>query len=258
MDTVFFVLSKIFYFVFSPLIWCFVLLLMGFIVKRKSLKKFFYAFSLVLLYVFSNSFLVDEVMRLWEVRPIKENKLKDKYDFIIVLGGALGYYDKKYDQIGFNQSADRVMQAIKFIMKGKSEFLIYSGGSGTLSESFGKESIILKNYLIDIGMPNEKIIIESESRNTYENAKYSAKIIKSIKQNAKVLLITSAFHMRRALACFKKQNIVCDYYPADRKSGERKFLFDHLFIPNTEALLKWEMLMHEFAGYIVYYVMGYV
>lgn len=257
MDTLFFIISKILYFSVSPFIWGIALLLSGLIINNKVIKKRLLISSFLIFYLFSNSFIVDEVMRLWEVNPIKEENLKVKYDYIVVLGGALGYYDTKFNQIGFNYSADRVIQAIRFIKTDKANYLIYSGGDGTLSKSLGKESVILKNYLINMGIPEEKIIIESESRNTYENAKYTAQIIKS-KVDAKVLLITSAFHMRRAMACFKKQGINCDYFPADRKSGKRKFLIDHLFIPNTEALMNWEILMHEFVGYIVYYIIGYI
>ena len=63
--------------------------------------------------------------------------------------------------------------------------------------------------------------------------------------------------MRRSKGCFKKAGIIAETYSTDRYGGERKFDFDHLFIPNISALDGWSTLIHEVIGYITYKVMGY-
>jgi uncharacterized SAM-binding protein YcdF (DUF218 family) len=83
-----------------------------------------------------------------------------------------------------------------------------------------------------------------------ENASYIAKIIKNNQE--KSLLITSAIHMRRAKMCFSKNNIKVDEFTTDNTSSGILLTFDYLLIPNAVALKKWEFLIHEWIGFIVY------
>lgn len=256
MDTIFFVVSKILAFAFSPIVWLFALLILVLITKKPLRKKRILIFVITLYYIFSNAFIVDEVMRIWEVPPVKINQLNPPYDYIVILGGMMSYYDTQTHQIGVNSSIDRLLQGLKLYKKGYAQKILISGGDGSLLKSIGKEADIIKMYLNDIGLDSDSILIESESQNTYENAKHSTQILLNDSAQ-KILLVTSAFHMRRALACFKKQGIIADYYPAERYSGKRKYSFDHLFIPNLQAIEKWDKLIHEWVGYLMYKLMGY-
>ena len=78
-----------------------------------------------------------------------------------------------------------------------------------------KESLETKKYLISHGIPKKDIITEHKSRNTKENAKFSAEILKKKYPNGKFILITSAWHMKRALLCFKRNNITIDGFATD-------------------------------------------
>ncbi len=256
MDTVFFIASKILSFTLSPLIWFFALLIIAIIINKPNFKKRVLWATIIFFYLLSNSFLVDEAMRWWEVPPVKTEQLNAPYDYIVILGGMMSYYDTQTNQIGINTSIDRLLQGLKLYKKGYAKKMLISGGDGSLLKSIGKEAEIIKMYLNDIGLDNDHILIESESKNTYENAKYSAQLLKN-DSASKILLITSAYHMKRALACFKKQGIDADYYPAERYSGKRKYTFDHLFIPDLNAIEKWDRLIHEWIGYLIYIVMGY-
>jgi uncharacterized SAM-binding protein YcdF (DUF218 family) len=69
------------------------------------------------------------------------------------------------------------------------------------------------------------------------------------------LLITSAFHMRRAAGCFKNQGFEFDTYVTDRYSGKRIFTPD-LLVPKPEILNSWTLLVHEVGGYIIYDLVG--
>ena len=139
------------------------------------------------------------------------------------------------------------------------EYVLISGGSGDLYHPENKEAEILRRYLTSIDWNTRNFLFESESRNTFENAKYSALLLKEkfiSLENKKILLITSAGHMRRSIACFKAQGIEVDYLCSNRFSGSRKFEFQHCFIPNMGAFSGWNHLLHEMVGYITYQFTG--
>jgi len=252
----FFILSKLLSFFTSPIIWIFLLLLIALLLKNPKKKKRFLIATLAVFYFFTNSFVADEVMRIWEVKHININNI-NSYDYGIVLGGVISGYDTKNKQVIFNRSVDRLLQGIELYKKGIIKKIVFTGGSGSVIERNKIEANYIKNFLINIGIPNNDIIIENESRNTYENALFTKNII-GAETNRTDLLITSGYHMRRSAACFKKQGFSFDVYSADRFSGNRKFVFDHLFIPNIGALEQWRVILHEWYGFIAYRFMGYI
>ncbi len=252
----FFILSKILTFLISPLTWVFTLFGFSFFSKNPIRKRKLFIISLVTLYVFSNSFIADEAMRMWEVTT-PDLKPAQKYDYAIVLGGMI-WYDARQDKPQFMRSADRIFQTIPLFQNGQIKKIIISGGSGSISHPEEKESTILKNYLVKIGIPDSCIITENQSRNTMENAILTKKILDSLHINNDLLFVTSAFHLRRAIGCFEKAGITkLVPYPADRYSGPRKFELDFMLLPNANALEQWELLLHEITGYLVYKIRGF-
>lgn len=252
----FFILSKILSFIIHPVTWIFVLLLFSLFPKKGKSKKWT-IITLIVFYLFSNEFLFCEVMRAWE-EPRKKIDSLDNYDVVIVLGGMVSF-DSDLERIQTNRAADRILQALLVYKKGKAKKLFISGGSGSLQFPDMKESLIIKNYLTQIGIPGQDIFIESESKNTYENAVYTRKELERLGlQNAKLLLVTSASHMYRSKKCFEKQGLIIDTYSADVVAGPRKFVFDHLFLPNGNTLNDWYNLLHEIIGVATYKIMGYL
>lgn len=252
----FFVLSKILMFLIQPLVWVIALIIWSMLAKRAKIKKRTRLAALIILLFFSNSFILDEVMRAWEVDTVAWEDVDADYDYGIVLGGMISY-DATYDRINFVRSSDRLMQTLELYQKGKIRKIFISGGSGSLYKQKFKEGKTVKSYLVRMGIPEEDIMEESNSRNTYENAVETAKVLKKDGVPPKCLLITSAFHMRRALGCFENQGLDVQPFVADRYAGPRKFEFAHLFIPNIEAFNTWNLLIHEVTGYVVYGVVGY-
>ncbi|MCK4662209.1 MAG: YdcF family protein [Bacteroidales bacterium] len=252
----FFILSKILMFLITPIVWIITLLFFSLFSKNRKKKKRYLLISLLLLLFFSNSFILDEFMRLWEVKATKYNNLKSSYDYGIVLGGITEEYDFKNDRLTFMRSSDRLWQALELYEQKRIKKIIITGGSGSILQPKLKESIFIKQFLLKLNIPEEDIIIETDSRNTRENAVNIARILEN--KNTDVLLITSAFHMRRSMKCFKKAGIIVYPYSTDRYSGPRKFVFDHLFIPNVKTFSTWNLLIHEIAGYIIYAMVGYI
>jgi uncharacterized SAM-binding protein YcdF (DUF218 family) len=116
----------------------------------------------------------------------------------------------------------------------------------------------VKKYLRSIHFPDSGLIVESKSKNTYENAVFTKKILDSLNMDGEFLLVTSAYHMPRAVAIFKKAGYKhITPYITNRSSGVRRFTLDHLLIPNPGALFAIEFLIHEWVGFVTYKIKGY-
>ena len=248
----FFLLSKILTFLISPFTYIFVLLIWAFFSKNSRRQKKLLSITIILVFFFGNRFILDEVTRLWEM-PVSKSKSKH-YDIAIVLSGMIEY-DAKNDIKKFNGNADRILQALPKLNKKEIDYLLFTGGSGDINHPENKEAELLKEYLHSINWDTSNWLFESKSRNTYENALYSAKMLKEIftdLESKSILIITSSSHMRRSLACFKKQNIQAEYLSTNRFVGPRKFEFQHCLIPQSHVFNAWTHLGHEIIGYLTY------
>jgi len=164
--------------------------------------------------------------------------------------------DKSNNSYSFGEGADRLTEGLILYKKGLVKKIILSGGSGSLVDDT-RESVLAKSFLVDnCGVPDSVVLIDTASRNTYENAVESKKIMKSANLKTAVM-ITSAWHMRRALGCFKIEGMKIDIHPTDRLFEGPPTGLDDLIIPHTNNIIKWETLMHEIAGITMYKIRGY-
>lgn len=254
----FFFLSKILAFLIMPYTWLFVgLLLLLKKVWKTELKKWVLSLT-VLMYVISNSFLVDEVVRAWEYTDDDIYLKNTHYDIAIVLGGT-GRIDERQNRFDFTCSGDRLFQTIPLYYKKRIDKIVFTGGSGSVSKPHHREAYYIKKYLKSINIPDSVILIENNSRNTYENAIYTKDLLDSLQFKGSILLVTSSFHMRRSLAIFEKagyKNITP--YVTNKFTGNRKFQFDYCFIPNAESITTLNLVIHEIVGYGIYKIKGYL
>jgi uncharacterized SAM-binding protein YcdF (DUF218 family) len=253
----FFIFSKLLEFLLTPVFWFFAFLLFLFLSKNTKLKKRATIASIIFFYIFSNSFLTDELVRAWEYEDMSIQSIEEIYDVGIMLGG-IGYYDSKNNFFNFHKSSDRLWHTLELYHQGKIKKILLTGGSGSVLHPNDKESIYLKEFLLNLDIPEEDIIVEDNSRNTHENAMFSKELLDKYYPNGKYLMITSAFHMRRSIGCFNKVNLPVDYFVTDRYSGPRKYEFHHLFLPNIDGLILWTLFIHEITGYVVYDIVGYL
>lgn len=253
----FFYLSKILAFLFSPIVWIFLTLLFSFVVKNERRALRLRILSLVLLYLCSNPFLVDECFRAWEPVTADHDLSDEKFGSAIVLGG-IGDIDLRLRKINFGYSGDRLFQTIRLYHQKRIGRIIYTGGSGSIEFPEKREGLFVQDYLRDIGIPDSALVVESRSKNTFENAVYTKAMLDSLGITGNFLLVTSASHMPRAMAVFKKAGFEhLTPYTTNRSSGIRRGTPDHLLIPNPGALLGLDMLVHEWIGYIIYKIRGY-
>lgn len=252
----FFFLSKILSFLLSPFTYLFILLIWIFFCKNARQQKKLISITLIFVFVFGNSFLLEEFVRLWE--PDISKAKSEHYDVGIILSGMI-IYDAKNDISRFNSNADRLLQVLPKLKRKEIDQIIFTGGSGDLYHQENKEAELIKRYLESINWDVSNFSFETESRNTYENALFTKAVLSNKFPNfkdKKILLITSALHMKRSIACFEKQGIKVDYYCTNRSAGPRKFEFQHCFIPQGSIFSGWEHLGHEIVGYLVYKLTG--
>ncbi len=252
----FFFLSKILAFMSMPFTWAMIFLLIAWKTKKDTRRKKCFVAGMLILLIFSNRFIHNQVMMAWEV-PASQEPKAGTYDGIIVLGG-FSTYNEEFDRINFTGSSDRLMQAIQLYKKGVAPQIIITGGSGSITFQEHKEGTRVAKYLRDIGIPDSAIVIENASKNTYENAVMTAKLLNSIRPNRKYLLITSGYHMRRSLGCFSKAGLNCIPYCVDMHGGEARFSIDYFLMPDSGVLSDWNLLFHEWMGCVTYKMSGYL
>ena len=121
----FFVISKIFSFLLTPIIWIIILLGLSLGLKNPKKSRKALIITVIVFLFFSNSFIVDEFIRLWEL-PITGTKyLTENYNVGIVLGGGMVTFDKKNDRIIFRENVDRILQAVELYKTDKIGFILY-------------------------------------------------------------------------------------------------------------------------------------
>ena len=252
----FFIISKIFYFLISPFTWCALLLLAAVVFKNK--RKRLLIWTAVMFFVFSNPFIINKLMSAWETEYLRYEDLKEQYDVGIILGGTLRYYHGPLERPMYGKNADRFISAVELYKRNKIKKILISGGSGKLMRPEEREAVILTETLKQMGVNENDIIQENKSRSTYENAKYTAEILKAQYPKGKFMLITSSFHMRRSIMCFKKQELPVTPFPVDQQSGEDILTPDKIIIPDAENFIKWTTVIHEWVGIVAYKIVGYI
>jgi len=252
----FFLLSKILIFLLSPFIWAFVLLCFALFTKKPNRKRNYLIISVLLLLLFSNSFLYNEVETKWEAPATKIENL-DQYDYAILLGG-FSSFDTIRSKVIFNEAGDRFCQTLQLYHQKKVKKIFISGGSGQLLHQDQTEADKIKLFLLSLNIPESDIVMEMTSRNTHENAVNTANYLKKHAPNARCLLVTSANHMPRALGCFNKVGLNVTPYATNFMAEKRIFDIDVLVQPKPYILSRWEGLFKEWVGYFTYKIVGYL
>ena len=179
--------------------------------------------------------------------PVASAEEAPEADAIVVLGGGMGANTNAtpYAEMWFG--ADRVWHAARLYKAGKAPLVIPTG-SGERESSLP--------LLLDLGVPRGDIRIEDAARNTEENARNIAKMLAEKAgggRRPKILLVTSAWHMRRALLMFSRYAPELDVLPAatDYEATVRfrgGFRVNH-FLPSSEALYYNSCFFKEWLGY---------
>ena len=231
-------LHKILPFFLSPLGIIFIFLIASFFFKR----RFFVFLAFIVLIVSSNPIVGNYLMQKLEYpyKPISINSINEA-DAVIVLSGMLHQVgDKNYNTYEFSDP-DRFFGGLDLIKENKSDKIIFTAGQLPWTDNWEPEGLILKNKAISFGVPQAKILVTENVKNTYEE---SIAVTKLIPNNSSIILVTSAFHMHRSKYLYVNQGFEVIPFPVDFKSTTTKISIMS-FLPNLEALRKTSIFIRE-------------
>ena len=206
------------------------------------------------LYVASTALFADFMMATLErdFRP-KAMSVMASADAIVVLGGATRGDTHLGTLPDLNQQADRLVHAAALYKAGKAPLVVLSGGS---QPDARPEAQLMKEILAVMGVPGRNILLERASRNTYDNALYSAVVLNG-KGVRKILLVTSAYHMRRAVALFEAQGFEVLPTPTDFQRLVAKPVVPP-WLPSVDNLGRTTTALKEHVGFWVYRYRGWL
>ena len=254
----FFFLSKTLNYLTMPMTIIVICFLAYVFLKNAKWKKRSLRVGLLLLLFFSNEFIANEFMHAWEIAATPFSKIP-KHKLGIVLTGATNDKTDPNDRVYFNKGADRVYHTVQLYKLGLIERILISGGSGRLVGESRPEADKFKDAMVLMGVPDSVILIENQTRNTFESAVEVKKMLADFNYNDKeCMLITSAFHMRRSMACYHKAGLNPTPFSTDFYSHQRDFYPDTLFIPQVEPIMLWHKLVKEWVGMLAYKIAGYI
>ena len=238
-------LHKILPLLVSPLFFVLILIILGIFIRSKKISLFGVAILIFCsLPIISNNLIayLEKDFTLQNISTI------DEADAIVVLSGMLTTIKTESDyEYEFGGAVDRILAGINLYKDAKAPILILTRGK--LPWSLGKpEGEYLKEFVIEFGIPRKNILLTDNVQNTDDEAKSVKKILK---QNNKIILVTSAFHMPRAKKIFEAAEINTIPFPVDFQTHEQKFTFVDL-IPSAGSLGNTSYFVREIIGRIYY------
>lgn len=252
----FFFLSKTLDELATPLFWALALtaIALGAVMRRVARVASWAAGSaFAVLYVFSVKPVSNTLLRGLEssARRTAAQAPSPPYDAVIVLGGFVNQDPEVPD---YTDGIDRLFAAFDELRSGRARHALLCGGRVSRDEP-SAESVILERQLEAWGIAADRIVVDDRSRNTYQNAVEAARIVRE-KGWTRLLLVTSAFHFKRAAGCFRRAGLTFDALPADYRSYDPR-RFSGSWLPRVEAFSESTMAIREYVGREVYSLRGY-
>ena len=238
-------LHKILPFFLSPL---------GFIILFLIVSVFFrqrlmVLISLLILLISSNAYVGNYLFSTLEdpYKPLSMNSINES-DAVVVLSGMINQVGKK-ENIKYEWSdPDRFFAGVKLIKNNKSKLLIFTAGQLPWTKNWRPEGGILKDKAIEFGIDKNKILVSAKVKNTYEE---SLKTLQLVPRGSSIILVTSAFHMKRSKFLFEKQGFKVNPFPVDFKIYNNNLTILDI-IPSLSAMRKTSLFIRENIGRLYY------
>lgn len=216
--------------------------------------------SIIILLVFSSPVVSSLLCRSLET-SVSENLPPKGTDATIVVlgGGGVPFVEpRKYPEI--NEAGDRMLHGARLYKKGIGRRVVTTGGDvGTAFYKAPSEAEENAMILQEIGVDSLSIIKEHVARNTHEHPGYIAEILDSLKLGKTVVLVTTASHMKRSVAVFKKHGGFTIYTaPTDFLGSKHCFNRITDLFPSVNSLQVSTVIIHEYYGIIGYKLLGWI
>ena len=177
-------------------------------------------------------------------------------DGIIVLGGPIDAdLSAEHDTPVVRSAADRLIAGAALARQYPNARFVFTGGSANLISGDAREADYAGAIFERLGIAKSRLLMERRSRNTYENAQFTADMVKP-KPGERWLLVTSAFHMPRSMGLFRKAGFTVEAYPVDWRVGrDWADILAFTTIAN-DGLSRTDLGLREWMGLVAYRVTG--
>jgi uncharacterized SAM-binding protein YcdF (DUF218 family) len=174
-------------------------------------------------------------------------------DGIIVLGGAFDtVVSQARGEIALTDAAERMTIVADLARRYPAARIVFSGGSGQLVFQGARESDLAQRLFASFGIAAERILLEGRSRDTTENARFS-KELAAPKPGERWLLVTSAYHMPRAIGIFRREGFPVEAYPVDWRTRGPSDLA-RPFVSVADGLRRSDTAVREWVGLLAYWL----
>jgi len=196
----------------------------------------------------SSAYFADTLMAVLEegFPPVAAHSLP-RADAIVLLGGAIRGEVSADTLADMSGVGDRLVFAAAAYKAQRAPMVIVTGGA---EDGFVPEANYIRDILVTMGVPASAIVLESRNRVTLDNGRYTGETLTTLGVES-VLLVTSAFHMHRALLVFESLDVAVTPAPTDFQVLKGGHSIWH-FLPSVKALQRTSWAMHEIAGYLYY------
>jgi len=237
--------------------------------ERPRLRSAFWGLW-VLVFVLGLPIVTDALLKFWEVprTEIVDTVASEPHhwDAIVILGGSVEPAASTGWHIEVNETSERIIDGARLWHEGRAPLILVTGGSGDLHHPEAREAPLMKRLLEGMGVSSSAILMEPESRNSFENAVFSQSLLAANGVKS-VLLVTSALHMKRALAIFRKAGFVEGDTPAISSQAihvdafsvdtlREPLVFPESVLPNARSLVLDSRVIKEMVGFAAYKVLG--
>ena len=255
----FFFLSKILDLAFAPLSWALLAVAAAGVAawrKRPRLSVALLVTAFVILYAFSIEPVSNALQRSLE-RPARTTmRAGVTYDAVVVMGGLV---DVNATEPGgppaLDDNVERLLAAWDVWRSGRARAIVVSGGAADPNVVPVVEARVLADQLAAWGVPRDKIVVDDTAVNTRDNATHVAALVRP-RGWKEVLVVTSAAHVARAQGCFNAVGLEVDTLAVDFRAYDRRF-YTGSILPRASALAMSTGALREYAGRLVYRVLGY-
>lgn len=240
------------------------LLLAAAFLKKARRLKWIVLTAFLLVWVFGNSWISSALVRSLEWRYLPMDTYPPA-DAIVILGGATLPADYPRQTVELNFAGDRLLYGARLFRQGAAPVVLVTGGNVPWADAAQSPAEDMVELLVFLGVPEDAILMEGTSANTYENALYSRSILESVDVK-RILLVTSAMHMPRSVPLFEKQGFTVIPAPTDYtvtlRPVQKPFsetwpdYFFSLF-PSAFSLNDSTLAIKEYVGMVVYRLRGW-
>jgi uncharacterized SAM-binding protein YcdF (DUF218 family) len=232
--------------------------------RRRRLQKAVLILALVLLWLAGNRWVAMGLARALEWRYLPPNPVPQA-EVMVVLGGGTETPDPPRSIVEVNGSGDRLLYAVWLYQQGKAQHILLSGGALDWTVVNTSPAQDMSTLMQMLGVPEQAIWLQQDSRNTYEDAVNCARILREKGIN-RVLLVTSAWHMPRAVKLFQAQELDVIPLPTDYNvtqadwerlwgSDPRAWILGAL--PSIDHMALTTKMLKEYIGMLTYSIRGW-